>query len=87
MCVTWKECVLVVDSTGVGAPVVDLLKRAPLEAWLTPVTITGGEHQSSGRDGWRVPKRDLVTAVQVALERGELRLPVGMAMGRELVEE
>src|SRR5216684_2488894 len=44
------RCVLVVDSTGVGAPVVDLLRRAPLEAWLVPVTITGGEHQSSGRD-------------------------------------
>jgi hypothetical protein len=81
------KCVLVVDATGVGGPVVDLLRRAPLEAWLTPVTITGGEQQSSGRDGWRVPKRDLVTAVQVALERGELRLPAGMAMGRELVEE
>jgi len=79
--------VLLVDATGVGAPVVDLLRRAPLEAWLVPVTITGGEHASSGRDGWRVPKRDLVTALQVALEKGDLRLPAGMEMGRTLMKE
>src|SRR5437899_56723 len=44
------RCVVVVDSTGVGAPVVDLLRRAPLEAWLVAVTITGGDHQSRGRE-------------------------------------
>jgi hypothetical protein len=65
----WK-CVLLVDAMGVGAPVVDLLRRAGLECKMVPVTITGGEHPARGADGWRVPKRDLVTAVQVALELG-----------------
>jgi hypothetical protein len=82
----WK-CTLLVDATGVGAPVVDLLRRAALECWMVPVTITGGEHQAKGPDGWRVPKRDLVTAVQVALELGELRLPAEMPLGRTLVTE
>src|SRR5438132_1406883 len=54
----WRNCVLVVDATGVGAPVVNLLRKAPLDCTLLAVTITGGDHQSRGVDGWRVPKRD-----------------------------
>lgn len=82
-----RNSVLVVDATGVGAPVVDLLRRAPLECTLLPVTITGGDHQSRAEGGWRVPKRDLVTGLQVVLERGELRIPEELAMGRTLVTE
>ena len=81
------RCALLVDATGVGAPVVDLLRAAALECTLIAVTITGGEHAARGPDGWRVPKRDLVTGLQVVLEMGELRMPAGMAMGRELVGE
>lgn len=81
------RCMLLVDATGVGAPVVDLLRRAPLHAPLLPVTITGGDHASRGPDGWRVPKRDLVTALQVVLERGELRVPASLDIGRTLVTE
>jgi hypothetical protein len=82
-----RKCTLLVDATGVGVPVVDLLRRAALECCMVPVTITGGEHAARGPDGWRVPKRDLVTAVQVALELGELRLPAEMPLGRALVTE
>ena len=41
-----KNCTLVVDATGVGAPVVDLLRRAPLECTMLAVMITGGDQQS-----------------------------------------
>lgn len=34
---------LTVDASGVGAPVVELFRRARLEATLHPVVITGGE--------------------------------------------
>ena len=40
-------CVLVVDGTGVGAPVVDMLRAAGLGCEITAVTITGGEQQRS----------------------------------------
>ena len=83
----WRNCVLVVDATGVGAPVVDLLRNAPLECWLMPVTITGGDRQSRGPDGWRVPKRDLVTGLQVVLEKEELRIPGELGVARTLVTE
>lgn len=64
---------LAVDQTGVGAPVVDLLKRARLgRAQLFAVTITGGVE--ARQDGWRwyVPKRDLVSAVSVLQHAGRL---------------
>lgn len=50
---------LVVDATGVGRPVVDMLEQRGLDC--TPVTITGGDHVARDGHGWRVPKRDLVS--------------------------
>jgi len=79
----WGQCALVVDATGVGAPVVEMLRAAQLGCELCAVTITGGDQQlasgqASGRIGgmprYSVPKRDLMTGVQVLLERGDLRL-------------
>src|ERR1700726_1418229 len=37
------RCTLVVDATGVGAPVVDLLERAQLGCGIEAVILTGGE--------------------------------------------
>jgi hypothetical protein len=60
---------LVVDATGVGGPVVDLARARGLGRGLMPVTITGGSGENvSARDGYRVPKRDLITGLQVAFE-------------------
>ena len=79
---------LVVDATGVGAPVVDLLRDAGLRP--VAVTITGGEKVIRGSDGWRVPKRDLVAALQVALQTGRLKvaatLPLAEILTRELLD-
>ena len=36
------NCALAVDATGVGAPVVDMLRAARLGCELTAITITGG---------------------------------------------
>src|SRR5580700_7762715 len=41
------DCVLAVDATGVGAPVVDMLRAARLGCDLTAWTITGGERAAS----------------------------------------
>jgi hypothetical protein len=82
---------LVVDATGVGAPVVDSLKAA-LTTEITAVTITGGEKAAENRSTygiqrWNVPKRDLVAGVQMLLERGELRIAKGMREAGPLVKE
>ena len=44
---------LVVDATGVGAPVVDLLRSAGLGVRLTTVTITGGERARGQGERWQ----------------------------------
>jgi hypothetical protein len=71
-------CALAVDGTGVGAPVVDMLRAARIGCHIAAVTITGGEKQRNNGAGWSVPKRDLLSLVQVLLERNDLRLAKGL---------
>jgi hypothetical protein len=82
---------LVVDQTGVGRPVVDLFREAPLSARLVPVTITGGSAVKRSMDGsLHVPKKQLVTAIQGVLQAGQLRvartLPLAGVLVRELLD-
>lgn len=81
------QCQLIVDATGVGQPVVDLLREADLDCRMRPVIITGGDLERMEGGYYRVPKRDLVTGVQVMLERGELKIAAGIAEGELLVKE
>jgi hypothetical protein len=78
--------VVVADATGVGGPVVDLLKAANLGCELVAVTITGADRASRAGGGYRVPKKELVTGLQVLLETGGLRIAGGSA-GRGDVRE
>ena len=80
---------LVVDATGVGRPVVDLLRQEHLPAALIDVTITGGDSVTHEGRTYRVPKRDLVSTVQVALQSERLKiaqqLPDAQTLTRELL--
>ena len=78
---------LVADATGVGTPVVELLRQARLRCQLVAVTITVGAREAQTRDGWNVPKRDLVTGLQVMYERDELRMADRMKLAGTLQEE
>jgi len=79
---------LAVDATGVGAPVIDLFKRERMKATLKPIQIIGGANVSSEFGMTRVPKRDLVSTVQVYLQNGRLKiaeqLPEAETLTREL---
>jgi len=81
------RCKLVVDATGVGAPVVDLLRASQLGCGIVPVTITSGDKESQNGSQWRVPKRDLVVGLQVLLEQGRLRIAGGLPEGALLMDE
>lgn len=59
---------LVIDGTGVGAAVVDMFRYSALPCAFYPVIITSGVQQ----DGNHVPKRDLIGAVQVAIQTRRL---------------
>jgi hypothetical protein len=76
---------LVVDNTGVGVAVTDLLKGKGLR--FTPVTITAGDKAHRSGRTWRVPKRDLVAALEVPLHTGELKVAEGLTLWPALKEE
>src|SRR5262245_56865138 len=59
----------VVDQTGVGRPVVEMLARSGLPGQLVAVTITAGQAVTAAPDGgFRVPKKELVTCLQLLLQ-------------------
>ena len=81
------QCTLVVDATGVGGPVMDLLRGARLGCRMAPVVITGGERATQSGDTWRVPKRDLVMGLQVMFEERSLRISESLPEAATLVRE
>lgn len=79
--------VLAIDATGVGAPVVDLFKREKINAELRPIQIVGGANISEEFGITRVPKRDLVSVVQVALQNRTLKIAKELAEAETLARE
>ncbi|MEJ7863196.1 MAG: hypothetical protein WKF90_16325 [Pyrinomonadaceae bacterium] len=78
---------LAIDATGCGAPVVDLFKREQIHAELKPIQIVGGANISEEFGMTRVPKRDLVSVVQVALQNRTLRIASGLPEAETLSRE
>jgi hypothetical protein len=77
---------LVIDATGVGPAVTDIFKKRgrPFKA----VKIHSGDTETRGEDGSRrVPKRNLVSALQVLLQSGRLRIAQGLELAPTLREE
>jgi hypothetical protein len=78
---------LAVDMTGVGRPVVEML-RAQLPIVIWPITITAGLQHAQDEDGWKVPKRELVSVVQLLLQAKRLtiakQLPDAALLSKEL---
>jgi hypothetical protein len=81
------QCCLVVDATGVGRPVVDLLQRAGLGCPIRPVVVTGGLRESLEGDWAHVPKRDLIIGLQMLLQERQLEIAVKLQYGAALVKE
>ena len=54
---------------------------------IVPVMITGGDHEASDGNGYRVPKRDLLIGLQVLLEQRRLRISARSRSSRDLVNE
>jgi len=71
--------------TGVGRPVVDMLKR--IDQIVYPVMITAGSlaHQTDGVD--HVPKCELVSVLQVLLQNQRLRFAASLPEIQTLVDE
>jgi hypothetical protein len=87
-------CTLILDATAAGKPVVDLFSEATLPVGhIIGLSITGGDTETQEAAEWgnewaRVPKRSLVSLVQVMLQTGRLKiapqLPDTAKLTREL---
>ncbi|MGA3360063.1 MAG: hypothetical protein ABSC87_07635 [Halobacteriota archaeon] len=73
------------DATGVGRPVIDLLKEEGLK--LVPVTVTGGLNTSYSDSEWHVPKRDIISSAKVMFGKKELRIAPDIPFKDTLVTE
>lgn len=76
---------LLVDKTGVGRGVTDVLKERSLR--FTGIVIHGGEtvHHSDGAH--HVPKKDLVAALEVPFDAERLKVAEGLELWGVLKEE
>jgi len=80
------ESPVVVDQTGVGRAVVDLMRQAI--GWVVPVTITGGHAATVTEDhSFHVPKKELVTSLQVVMQSRRLRIARQLHEAAVLVRE
>lgn len=84
---TGEEPLVLLDLTGVGRPVRDMMR--PRFKRLLPVTITAGHSttfdQANGE--WHVPKRVLVSCVAIALQQRALKISRGIQDAPVLVRE
>jgi len=78
---------LAVDQTGVGRAVVDMISRARPQAIIRPITIVAGHAVVPDGAGWHVPKKELVSALQVLLQSRRLQVARGLPMAPVLVKE
>jgi hypothetical protein len=93
---------LVVDATGLGSPVVEMIREhffnahnavpsgrlcAPVDCELRPVVITGGSGQRCSGGEWHVAKADLMTGLRTSMELQDLLIAGRMPETPELVKE
>ena len=79
--------ILAVDMNGPGAPAVDLLRAHALAAELVPIFSHGGDRVIDADGVKRVPKRELVSKTQIALQEGKLKIAPGLAHAETLRDE
>ena len=79
------QATLVLDYTGVGAPVRDMFREAGLDP--VAILITGGDTVTYEAGALRVPKRDLVGAVQTGLQSERLKVAASLPLAQTLMRE
>jgi hypothetical protein len=66
----------------------DELRGTPIRVTRCPITITGGDAVTRAEGGgWRVPKRDLISATLVLLQNGQLKVAEALKLRETLVKE
>src|SRR5215216_2551164 len=78
---------LIVDKTGVGVAVTDLLKERRLNYIAVTITGLGQKVNRTGTREYSVPKQDLVSALEVPFHKGTLKVAKGLEGWPKLREE
>jgi hypothetical protein len=78
---------VVIDLTGLGRPVYDMMRKAGFHESLYAISITGGNAVTRDRRIFNVPKRDLITNLQILFQNGTLQIAKGLKEGPALVDE
>lgn len=77
---------LVVDWTGCGRPVVDLMRQEKLK--VIPISITfGGKVNGDRFLGYNVPKRQLVSNLAIVLQAGRLKISKALPDAEAMIAE
>ncbi len=81
-----KRLNILVDRTGVGRPVVDLMREEKLK--IIPITITaGGTVKGSVYGGYNVPKKELVSNLAIQFQADRLKISRALPEAAQIVEE
>jgi hypothetical protein len=78
---------MAVDATGVGRPVIDMIRDARLQAHVYAITLTGGDAVTQDGMERHVPKRDVASTIAVLLQTGRLRIARGLRESETLLRE
>ncbi len=82
-----ENTLLVVDQTAVGRPVADAFRRSPLRAAIRGVLVAAGASRTHQGGTYRVPKRELASVLQLALQQRRLRVPAALPHAQTLCDE
>lgn len=80
---------LAVDATGVGRPVFDLLRLGGIGCRVAGISIHGGDTVLPDRalSGYRVPKREIVSILQLLLQQRRIKIAPGLRDAETLLKE
>lgn len=79
------KIILLVDATGVGVPVIQMMREEGLKP--LGITITSGKTENMNDLGFTVPKGELVSALQVLFQSRRLIIPQELPIKDEFVKE
>ncbi len=81
---------LIVDASGLGDPLVELIQSQRLPVNFMPIKITSGQHVTRTAHGYNVPKSILVERLELLLSQGHLQIaaqaPQADSLRHELLE-
>ena len=80
------EIIVIPDATGVGIPIVQMMRRQGISP-MAPVTIHGGSETSRTKTGYNVPKRDLVSSLVMVVQSRRMKIASDIKYRAQLVHE